>query len=66
MKFKTNAKCSGCVAAIRTKLQEVVDDSAWSLDLATPDKVLTVTADVPEAIIINAVQAAGFRIEPLG
>lgn len=65
MKFKTNAKCGGCEAAIRSKLQGVIDDSAWTLDLTSPDKVLTVTADISADAIMDAVKAAGFRIEPL-
>lgn len=66
MRFKTNAKCGGCVAAIRTQLQGKVDDNGWSLDLASADKVLTVTADMPADTIMEAVKAAGFKIEQLG
>ncbi len=65
MRFKTNAKCGGCEAAIRSKLQGVVDSDAWTLDLTSPDKVLTVTADVSADTIIDAVKSAGFRIEML-
>ena len=45
MKFKTNAKCGGCVAAIGAKLNKLVKEDEWSVDLKSPDKVLEVTAD---------------------
>jgi len=65
MKFKTNAKCGGCEAAIRTKLNEKISGSDWSLDLDSPDKILTVKADVPASVIISAVEDAGFRIQQI-
>ena len=55
MKFKTNAKCGGCVAAIGAKLNKLVKEDEWSVDLKSPDKVLEVTADVPADKIIAAV-----------
>lgn len=66
MKFKTNAKCGGCVSAIGAKLNEVINADEWSIDLSSPDKTLEVKADVPSQTIINAVTAAGFKAEPLG
>lgn len=39
MKFKTNAKCGGCVAAIGAKLNKLVKEDEWSVDLKSPDKV---------------------------
>ncbi len=65
MKFKTNAKCGGCEAAIRMKLNGLVSDSDWSLDLNSPDKILTVKGDVSASAIMDAVKDAGFQIEPL-
>lgn len=65
MKFKTNAKCGGCVAAIGSQLNKLVKDNEWSIDLKSPDKVLEVTADVPADKIIAAVTEAGFKAEQL-
>lgn len=65
MKFKTNAKCGGCVAAIGAKLNNVLKDNEWSIDLKSPDKVLEVTADVPADTIVAAVTEAGFKAEQL-
>ncbi|MDL2255818.1 heavy-metal-associated domain-containing protein [Parabacteroides sp. OttesenSCG-928-K15] len=63
MKFKTNAKCGGCVAAIRTKLNEVVPEEKWSIDLNSPEKTLTVEGDYAPEAVIEAVKAAGFKAE---
>ena len=65
MKFKTNAKCGGCEAAIGFKLNQLINSSDWSLDLSSPDKVLTVAADVSAEMIMDAVKDAGFTIEKL-
>lgn len=65
MKFKTNAKCGGCVAAIGAKLNKVVKENEWSIDLKSPDKVLEVTANVPVDTVVAAVTEAGFKAEQL-
>lgn len=65
MRFKTNAKCGGCVAAIGAKLNKVVKEDEWSIDLMSPEKVLTVTANVPADAVIAAVTEAGFSAEQL-
>lgn len=65
MKFKTNAKCGGCVAAIGSQLNKLVKDNEWSIDLKSPEKVLEVTADVPADKIIAALTEAGFKAEQL-
>lgn len=65
MKFKTSAKCGGCEAAIRLKFNGLIADSDWSIDLASPDKLLTVTADIPAEKVMEAVREAGFKIERL-
>lgn len=65
MRFKTTAKCGGCVAAIRSKLGDLISDSDWSIDLDSPDKILTVTADVSESVIKEALESAGLKAELL-
>lgn len=65
MKFKTNAKCGGCVAAIGAKLNKLVKEDEWSIDLKSPEKVLEVTTDVPAGSVIAAVTEAGFKAEQL-
>lgn len=65
MKFKTNAKCGGCVTAIGNKLNEIMKPEDWSIDLKDDDKTLEVKAGVdPEKVIVK-VKEAGFKAEPL-
>ena len=64
LKFKTNAKCGGCVAAIGAKLNKLVKEDAWSIDLKSPDKTLTITTDLPAETILSAVSEAGSRLVP--
>ena len=40
-KFKTTAKCAGCVKAIGEKLSKELAAGQWSIDLTSPDRVLT-------------------------
>ena len=64
--FKTNLKCGGCVSTITPKMQELPAIDAWSVDLASPDRDLIVTAEhVDRKAVIDAVTSAGFTIEPL-
>ena len=62
-KFKTNIKCSGCVAAVTPHLNEAVGEANWNVDIADPSKILSVNGDVSESKIVSAVQKAGFKIE---
>lgn len=65
MRFKTNAKCGGCVSAIGTKLNKVIKPEEWSITLTDPDKVLEVTADISPEKVIETVKEAGFKAEQL-
>lgn len=64
-KFKTNAKCGGCVAKIDTQLSTILPAGQWSLDLGSPTRTLTVISDIDPEEIIRAVEKAGFRAEEM-
>lgn len=64
-RFKTNAKCGGCVARIGEALNRIVPAESWSIDLSTPERVLTVTSDLPDGEIVRTVQQAGYKAEVL-
>ena len=66
MKFKTNAKCGGCVAAIGKELNRIMAPEEWNIDRSSPDKVLTVTADVKADDVLQRVAAAGFKTSVIG
>lgn len=65
MKFKTNIKCGGCIAAVTPVLDEAVGAGNWQVDLADPLRILT----LPEGIDLPKVQAGlkavGYQAEPV-
>jgi copper chaperone len=63
--FKTNIKCSGCVAKVTPHLNALEGIAGkWQVDIQNPDKVLTVASDtITVTQIKEAVQKAGFAIE---
>jgi copper chaperone len=65
-KFKTNIKCSGCIATVTPVLNELVGQDNWEVDLQSPDKILTVSTDqAGEQQIKQAVEKAGYKAEPV-
>ncbi|MBE5032455.1 heavy-metal-associated domain-containing protein [Gallalistipes aquisgranensis] len=64
-KFKTNAKCGGCVARIGEHLNRIMEPGQWSVNLDSGDKILTVTADVPTETIVETVRQSGYKAEPI-
>lgn len=67
IRFKTNARCAGCSAAIKKALAHIAPEAEWDIDLTVPDRILTYNgADSPDAeAVVTAVENAGFKIEPL-
>jgi copper chaperone len=67
VQFKTNIKCSGCVASVTPELNKAVGENNWKVDLQSPDKVLTVSVEEPdEATIREAVEKTGYKAEKIG
>lgn len=67
LNFKTNIKCSGCVATVTPYLNKIDQLDGWNVDTNSPDKVLTVqTTDnrIGEEVR-KAVEQAGYRAEPM-
>jgi len=64
--FKTNINCSGCIASVKPHLDQAEGVSQWEVDIKDKDKILTVQteSESPEKVI-EAVQNAGFKIEPI-
>lgn len=65
LKFKTNIKCSGCVATVTPFLNEEVGENKWSVDTNDPSKILTVTGEGDKDKVIQAVQKAGYKAESI-
>ncbi len=65
IKFKTNIKCMGCVAAVTPALNETVGESNWAVDLQSPDRELTIQVDDDGAEpVVAALAAVGYKAEP--
>ncbi|MCP9613090.1 heavy-metal-associated domain-containing protein [Coprobacter tertius] len=64
-KFKTNAKCGGCVQKIGEKLNNEPEVENWSIDLENPDKTLLITSGLPDAVVVRLVNEAGFKAEKM-
>lgn len=65
MKFKTNARCNGCKAAILNAMQQKFPDAQWSMEVESADKVLEVHG-IPEndetaAQIEKTLEETGFK-----
>ncbi len=66
LKFKTNINCGNCVKSLSSFINEVPDIEDWSVDTENPEKTLTVTGEqITAESIIEAVEEAGFDIEPV-
>jgi copper chaperone len=61
-KFKTNIKCSACVAKVTPFLNEVAGENKWKVDLVDPARTLTVE-NTDEKKIVEALQKAGYKGE---
>jgi len=61
--FSTNLKCNGCIAAVKPSLEAIEGLSSWSVDLNSPDKLLTaeVASDQVTGSIVEAFKKAGYE-----
>jgi copper chaperone len=63
LKFKTNLKCGGCIAAIKPGLDKLEGIDEWKVDLSSPERILSVdTTPDKAALILEAVKNAGYEI----
>ncbi len=66
IKLKTNIKCGGCIATVTPFLNQTAGEGNWRVDTQDPNKTLTVTTNgVTSGAVVQAVQQAGFRAEPI-
>ena len=64
-KYKTNIKCSGCVATVTPCLNEAIGESKWEVDLNDPSRILTVNSEKDKDVVIKALAKAGYKAEKL-
>ena len=65
IQFKTNIKCSGCVARVTPFLNEALGEGTWEVDYNNPSKILTVAGQNEKPKVIEAVEKAGYKAEPI-
>ncbi|MHB1179575.1 MAG: heavy-metal-associated domain-containing protein [Daejeonella sp.] len=63
IKFKTNIKCTGCLAKVTPPLNETAGENNWKVNLDDPRKTLVVESDCSAEEIIAAINNAGFEAE---
>jgi copper chaperone len=65
--FKTNIKCSGCVAKVTPFLNKVAGEGHWQVDTENLNKILTVDpeAKTSAADVKAAIKAAGYFAESI-
>jgi copper chaperone len=64
-RFKTTINCANCLRAITPALNAEPAITAWQVDTTNPDKLLTVTTDLPTAQVVALVEEAGFEAQPV-
>ncbi|MBI3519031.1 MAG: heavy-metal-associated domain-containing protein [Bacteroidetes bacterium] len=66
LKFKTNIKCSGCVAKVTPFLNNESEIKKWDVDILNPDKTLTIETESMNAdTIIETIEKVGFKAEKI-
>lgn len=65
IKFKTDIKCSGCIAKATPYLNEVFGEDNWEVDTTNPSKVLTIIGEINEAEVKAVVAQAGYKAEKM-
>lgn len=68
LQFRTNIKCSGCIATVTPFLNKTVGEKNWEVDVTKPEKLLTIRPDsdaVTTNDVITALKEAGYTSEPV-
>ncbi|MGC6414132.1 MAG: heavy-metal-associated domain-containing protein [Bacteroidia bacterium] len=66
IKFKSNIKCGGCIAAINEGMNEMVGENQWEVDLSSENRILTVkTENVTSEEISEKLKNLGYTAEKI-
>jgi copper chaperone len=67
LKFKTNIKCGGCIAAVTPSLNSLAGIDKWEVDTVKPEKILTVQAgdELSAEKVISTLKEKGYNAEKL-
>lgn len=61
-KYKTNLRCESCVATLKPYLDQAPGVTKWEVDIASPNKTLTIEGDVSIDIVRQTVSRAGYEV----
>jgi len=64
-KFKTNIKCAACIEKVTPELNDTVGQENWSVDLGSPDRILSVKGEVDQEQLKSALTKVGYKAEPV-
>lgn len=67
LKFKTNIKCGGCIAAVTPHLNNLSAIEKWEVDTQSADKILTIEGKekIDAQQVIDVLKTAGYNAERL-
>lgn len=65
LKFKTTIKCNGCINAVTPFLEKSNNISNWSVDLESPERILTVETEGNSEEVKNLLNDAGYKAEEI-
>lgn len=67
LKFKTNIKCGGCIAAVSPHLNNIPEIARWEVDTDNPEKILSIatTAPLDPQRVISTLEKAGYVAKAL-
>jgi len=62
--YQTTINCPKCIKAVTGFIEEVPNIDHWEVDIANPDKILTVTGDnIDWHLLQEAILDAGYEIQ---
>ena len=60
--FKTDLRCGSCVATVKPYLDRVPSVDTWDIDVASPNKTLTISGSAQAGVVEEAVSQAGYHV----
>lgn len=64
--YKTNINCGGCISQIQSDLSNHMGIEQWSVDITTPDKILSVESKgISSEDVVEIIESKGFKAEPI-
>ncbi len=62
-KFKSTIKCNGCISTVTPFLEKSNNINKWSVDLESPDRILTVETEGDPNEVKELLNEAGYKAE---